>query len=113
MRIIDADALIEWIDENVSENTPYALVTKAVVISALKSKNVAPTVGGWISVTDRMPEDETVVIIFVQHKIGWYRAFAWHDAYGWHSSADEFSDGESDFVTHWMPLLEPPEVKNE
>lgn len=64
---------------------------------------------GWISVKDRLPETETEVIIIVQHKIGWYRAFAWHDEYGWHSSAEEFGDGESDFVTYWMPLPEPPE----
>lgn len=63
----------------------------------------------WISVKDEMPEDETEVIIIVQHKIGWYRAFAWHDEYGWHSSAVEFGDGESDFVTHWLSLPEPPE----
>jgi hypothetical protein len=63
----------------------------------------------WISVKDRLPEDETVVIAYVQHKIGWYRMFAWHDMYGWHSSAPEFDDKESDYVTHWMPLPEPPE----
>ena len=63
---------------------------------------------GWISVKDRLPENETEVIIIVQHRIGWYRAFAWHDAYGWHSIAVEFCDGDSDLVTHWMPLPEPP-----
>ena len=69
---------------------------------------VSPTIGGWISVKDRLPEDETVVIAYVQHKIGWYRMFAWHDMYGWHSSASEFDDKDSDYVTHWMPLPEPP-----
>ena len=64
---------------------------------------------GWISVKDRLPEDETVVIAYVQHKIGWYRMFAWHDMYGWHSNAPGFDEEESDYVTHWMPLPEPPE----
>ena len=67
-----------------------------------------PTVGGWISVKDGMPQDEMVVVI-VKHKIGWYWVPAWHDEFGWHSSAREFKDGESKYVTHWMPLPEPPE----
>ena len=63
---------------------------------------------GWVSVTDAMPQDEMVVVI-VKHKIGWYWVPAWHDEFGWHSSAREFKDGESKYVTHWMPLPEPPE----
>ena len=71
------------------------------------------TVGGWISIKDRMPEDETRVIAYVQHKICWYRMFAWHDMYGWHSSAPELDEKESDYVTHWMPLPEPPKEASE
>lgn len=61
----------------------------------------------WISVKDSLPEDEVVVLVYVQHKIGWYRAFAWHDTSGWHSSAKEWEDAESGNVSHWMPLSKP------
>lgn len=101
MRLIDADALIEKMVQ-----IPLRQWNTKTFGEALDS---IPTVGVWISVKDRMPKDETEVVIIVQHKIGWYRAFAWHDEYGWHSSAEEFGDGESDFVTYWMPLPEPPE----
>ena len=106
MRLIDADALRKKLDDEVPISHLFMQYNKEDVIRAVLD---APTVGGWISVEDRLPEDETEVIIFVQHKIGWYRVFGWHDEYGWHSSAEEFGDGESDFVTHWMPLPEPPE----
>ena len=103
MRPIDADALLS----DRMKTKFYHLPNGDVAIPLVDVEH-APTVGGWISVKDRMPEDETIVIAYVQHKIGWYRMFAWHDMYGWHSSAPEFDDKESDYVTHWMPLPEPP-----
>ena len=126
MRLIDADALIKETTEARCVNcdrrkgmkkgkTTFVYEIGEVpcracdVMDMIDTLDEAPTIGGWISVKDRLPKDETEVIIIVQHKIGWYRAFAWHDEYGWHSSAEEFGDGESDFVTHWMPLPEPPE----
>lgn len=114
MRMIDADALKkQWSMADKCEECPQDArhcryeqdFTRMDICEMIDE---APTIGGWISVKDRLPENETEVIIIVQHKIGWYRAFAWHDEYGWHSSAEEFGDGESDFVTHWMPMPEPP-----
>lgn len=105
MRTIDGDALKIALDTFATLVGFRGVYDRGQVMECI---DAAPTVGGWISVKDRLPENETEVIIIVQHKIGWYRAFAWHDEYGWHSSAEEFGDGESDFVTHWMPLPEPP-----
>ena len=118
MRMIDADELISSIvnrQAKIPDILPYRDFKAwldgytACQHDILDIVEDAPTIGGWISVKDRMPEDETEVIIIVQHKIGWYRAFAWHDAYGWHSVAEEFCDGDSDLVTHWCELPEPPE----
>lgn len=111
MRLIDADALIEWIDENVSEHTPSALVTKAVVIYALKSKNVAPTVGGWISVKDRMPEKSGEYLCwFGANKVAIGPAILTYvdewKAFGRLQSLEKYPN-----ITHWMPLQEPPEVE--
>ena len=110
MRMIDADALIEWIDENVSENTPYALVTKAVVISALKSKNVTQTVGGWISVKDRLPDKAGIYIICDHYGNVMSRHFCkQHGRFAgyWHFNGS----AKYGNPLYWMPLPEPPEVE--
>ena len=115
MRLIDADALIDWIDENVSANTPYALVTKAVVISALKSKNVTPTVGGWISVKDGLPDEKQSEIthdfgyVLCATTFGDVRAYKFGTPIGWKEPHFWNGCGNMDeYVTHWMPLPEPP-----
>jgi hypothetical protein len=72
----------------------------------------------WISVDDRMPEDETPVLIVRNGEIRigeirWehpsfedtYEAFRYWD--------DPYDDGQSweNFeITHWMPLPELPEI---
>jgi Protein of unknown function (DUF551) len=70
----------------------------------------------WISVEERLPEREKEVIIYEKYTsipiIAW---LSWSG--NWHSSKDHLSingDGsiddniENKFVTHWMPLPEPP-----
>ncbi|WP_247148636.1 DUF551 domain-containing protein [Escherichia coli] len=74
------------------------------------SGNSPVTPGGWISCSDRMPEDTKMLLAFSQGEIvaaywGWvvnpidykkYRAFTY------------LSGNILDDVTHWMPLPEPP-----
>ena len=113
MRLIDADAFIEWIDENVSEYTPSALVTKAVVISALKSKNVAPTVGGWISVKDWLPENNQNVLVCLydgrRRKISDYpdgrrKTIRIDHIVTKYGSPAFWSKGNTTSVIAWMPM---------
>ncbi|MGQ4170076.1 DUF551 domain-containing protein [Escherichia coli] len=73
------------------------------------------TPGGWISCSDRMPEDTKMLLAFSQGQIvaaywNWvmspidykkYRAFTY------------LSGNILDDVTHWMPLPEPPEQDGE
>ncbi|EHJ4138007.1 DUF551 domain-containing protein [Escherichia coli] len=76
--------------------------------------NTAASKDGWISCSDRMPEDTKMLLAFSQGEIvaaywNWvvnpidykkYRAFTY------------LSGNILDDVTHWMPLPEPPqEVK--
>lgn len=80
----------------------------------LVNGNSPVTPGGWISCSDRMPEDTKMLLAFSQGEIvaaywNWvvnpidykkYRAFTY------------LSGNILDDVTHWMPLPEPPqEVK--
>ena len=61
MRLIDADAAVNEIDDVFSVNDGMALIpigiTKALVRSLLTLETITPTVGGWISVEDRLPDD--------------------------------------------------------
>ncbi|HID4566210.1 DUF550 domain-containing protein [Escherichia coli] len=77
----------------------------------IKERGNSPvTPGGWISCSDRMPEDTKMLLTFSQGEIvaaywNWvvnpidykkYRAFTY------------LSGNILDDVTHWMPLPEPP-----
>lgn len=140
MRQIDADVVIEkygdWYVEEGSEEG---------FIGTLKSLiDEQPTVSGWISVNDRLPEDgEHVLVVCEIHPIGrasrkyvceafYTRKFSISDvsseddiAYDYNEEDDEYYLKEGwyecvhnwdeyssiiidDFVTHWMPLPEPP-----
>lgn len=105
MRLIDADALMQ-----VFSKRPPDYYSTCYIASEIAT---APTVGGWISVKDRLPEEETLVVALVQYEVGWYRAFAWRDKRGWQSSQEEFSGGDGDYITHWMPLPGLPKEENE
>lgn len=79
------------------------------------SGNFPVTPDGWISCSDRMPEDTKMLLAFSQGQIvaaywNWvmspidykkYRAFTY------------LSGNILDDVTHWMPLPEPPEQDGE
>ncbi|HAN5172946.1 TPA: DUF551 domain-containing protein [Escherichia coli] len=79
------------------------------------SGNSPVTPDGWISCSDRMPEDTKMLLAFSQGEIvaaywNWvvnpidykkYRAFTY------------LSGNILDDVTHWMPLPEPPEQDGE
>ena len=117
MRLIDADALIESIRELLLEPDSAQYMWSSDVLGKVKD---APTVGGWISVKDRLPE-----------KSGWYLVSLVNTRTGhrWEVpvSAD-YSHGKWDYaylgeedatwmlnntVTHWMPLPEPPKEDEE
>ena len=134
-RLIDADALINYCN-NLKDKT-------------IDANDIArfPTVGGWISVKDGLPDSNhvlarceirglykpksyTCVAFYAKKnsisvgncfddeicceydeetdeyylKEGWYEVIRNWDEYG--------SVVIGDFVTHWMPLPEPPEEEN-
>ncbi|HDV1789237.1 valyl-tRNA synthetase [Escherichia coli] len=87
---------------------------RADITPLYTAKPVAVTPDGWISCSDRIPEDTKMLLAFSQGEIvaaywNWvvnpidykkYRAFTY------------LSGNILDDVTHWMPLPEPPqEVK--
>lgn len=92
MRLIDADALVEKFAH------PPELMYTNVVVDEIRS---APTVGGWISVNDRLPDTYKRVITYDKYsgaKENWLL-----------KSKPCVSWSQGFHVTHWMPLPGMPE----
>lgn len=63
------------------------------------------TVGRWIPVSERLPEDESMVLV-------WSQSNGLHLAYL--DSYRQWRDADMNFgkkITRWMPIPEPPEVE--
>ena len=109
MRPIDADALMESIGcadavkygnrDRAQQDTSYSTMMLYEIRGEIDAQ---PTVGGWISVKDRLPE-EGVCLGCHGSSVGIYGYLfgEWFDE-------DNCTCGEG-YVTHWMPLPEPPE----
>lgn len=59
----------------------------------------------WISVEDRLPEEDSVVLVFDGLYV--WIAYRNHVLGTWNVEGDSVRA-----VTHWMPLPEPPEVQS-
>lgn len=113
MRMIDADALKASIDDNW-----YIDMMVSEIWSVIDH---APTIGGWISVQDRLPEKDGEYLVFIRSPYAGYSKIAgfstdktathtFLDAgYGWSNYDSDYGYYECKDVTHWMPLPEPPE----
>ncbi|EJH7536440.1 DUF551 domain-containing protein [Salmonella enterica] len=111
-----------WLSE-VADWRGHVAGYKAALAAAPKPQNVPQNIpenipagkstltpDGWISCSERMPEDEQEVI--VQNKLG-YRYVSYFDE---HSGlffnmpgGNQMNCIEHILVTHWMPLPEPPQ----
>ena len=72
----------------------------------------------WISVKDRLPSKEDYYLIYPEGKYAGVGADFWpYDDFRGHKKntfeiTSEFDDVTQVYVTHWMPLPNPPEAKN-
>lgn len=69
----------------------------------------APSVNHWISCSERLPERETYVLVYIPV---WKDnpiqvAYLMYDGIMWELSDGEFNFGKRE-VLYWMPLPEPP-----
>ncbi|HHL8792006.1 TPA: ead/Ea22-like family protein [Escherichia coli] len=69
------------------------------------SGNSPVTQDGWISCSERMPDDAQWCVVNTEYR---YYVQCWSEGQGW--LGDDISIPECD-VTHWMPLPEPPRLK--
>ena len=99
MRLIDADALerkvMEMSDDDLCEDCCYN------VVNAIDE---APTIGGWISVEDRLPEEGVTVLTVVEmeDKTRGF-TFAYHSKVWKYGLISKYSR-----IIYWMPLPEIP-----
>ncbi|MBL6377325.1 DUF551 domain-containing protein [Escherichia coli] len=74
--------------------------------------NSPVTPDGWISCSDRMPDDGQHVIILCDGAFVLYAQYRDSEFFDVVRNGEEFFETQSRNVTHWMPLPEPPqEVK--
>ena len=101
---------ITWLENRAKQiPLPGALEVYRMAIAALReldAQEKQESFGEWISVKDKMPENDTRVLAYCKdrciHDVKWRWADnAWHDK----GSAAVYLAG---FVTHWLPMPEPP-----
>lgn len=98
-RLIDADALINDIDGDLLDG-----IAEQRAIEKIEN---APTIGAWIDVKNELPEKDGDYLIFNTDGAVWIYWYdeeykEWYDDNGY----------QTESVTHWMPLPEPPMGNN-
>lgn len=81
-------------------NEPVTTYAK-LAIDALEKEN-GVTVQEWVSVEDRLPEENTTVIVATDNGIVFQCLYAYD---GW----DLWDDNDVN-ITHWQPMPQPPKV---
>ena len=120
--MIDADAFDRMLEGAQAECRRNGGNFRVGVLSTVRA-NLAkmPTVGGWISVEDRLPENQNPVIVFVPPHVDeikgtflGYVGMAYYTSFGegfWCGTDGNLygAIGTIHTPTHWMTLPEPPE----
>jgi hypothetical protein len=107
MRPIDADDLKKSLNNYVFNDPTCPMHIAATVDQYI---DFAPTVGGWISCSERMPDEDSYKWAVGITSTGRCIAFQEHNAYendtGGISVPTYLAHGSE--ITRWMPIPEPP-----
>jgi len=129
MRPIDADVYVKRLIKLAknAENNAMPMTATQFKWTADDMKENAPTINGWISVKDRLPEINKDVLILYESKVSHETGYAitcMTDSFYFGSKPIPYSTPqwlepwqyfrENNVITHWMSLPEPPkEVKQD
>ncbi|GCH65940.1 putative phage protein [Escherichia coli] len=87
-------------------------IRKGPDMPTVQAGNYPVTPDGWISCSERMPDDGQHVIILCDGAFVLYAQYRDGEFFDVVRNGEEFFETQSRNVTHWMPLPEPPqEVK--
>ncbi|EHE4201152.1 TPA: DUF551 domain-containing protein [Escherichia coli] len=104
MKKKDRDADLRWIHDVIVQ---AAWFVKASLEQNALSGTPPVTTDGWISCSERMPEETGDIIVVSDGIVMSGISYSRRD--GFYIAALEYDDDEPiDGVTHWMPLPEPP-----
>ena len=97
-KLIDiVEAYADFLDWDTKEDMVDSIIEKCFATD----NNVGDK---WISVKDRLPESRDFVLGYMS--FGEYRTLKWkNETHRWEGLLVDY---EMDFVTHWMPLPQPP-----
>lgn len=108
------EELSKWSEENYNPDFSEFMRNSALwyenKIAALTSKIEEMRKDGWISVKDRLPEEDKWILLTTGNFIGVgkYRRYPWYKE----EEQPEWSDETSEYIhpepTHWMKLPTPP-----
>ncbi|WP_249822885.1 DUF551 domain-containing protein, partial [Escherichia coli] len=103
----DAQKAVQWL-QACDGNRVQEYVKLERLQNAL-SGNSPVTPDGWISCSERMPDDGQHVIILCDGAFVLYAQYRDGEFFDIVRNGEEFFETQSRNVTHWMPLPEPPQ----
>ncbi|EEY6222177.1 DUF551 domain-containing protein [Escherichia coli] len=112
------DCLDEAEQELIVTINKYAsqLAAEPIATNDVREQTAIPQVpvtpDGWISCSERMPEDGQHVIILCDGAFVLYAQYRDGEFFDVVRSGEEFFETQSRNVTHWIPLPEPPQEVN-
>lgn len=125
MRVIDADAFDNVLKDAQTECKKNGGNFRFGVLNNVRANLAkAPTIGGWISVEDRLPDAAGVMVLVTAHNRYYdtYSVFPAFLSYGTNKwctydvtkmetkTATDNTVNDRLTVKYWMPLPEPPKV---
>ncbi len=108
--LLDKQALLEVSEKRIAELEAEP-VSQTYKLNQL-SGNSSVTPDGWISCSERMPDDGQHVIILCDGAFVLYAQYRDGEFFDVVRDGDEFFETQSRNVTHWMQLPEPPQEVN-
>ena len=83
---------------------PFKAKVTGIFCPACCRKRNGYKFGEWIPVREKLPENDTAVIVATDHEMVFQCLYAYD---GW-----DLWEGYPVNITHWMPLPEPPKEDN-